>query len=148
MAIRKAEERVLVAQFRDECRRRGLAFTHQRQVIYRVAASMTEHPTPEAIYERVRREMPSISLATVYKNIKTFLDAGILRELSVHHGSLRLDPNTAAHHHLVCSRCKTIVDLPEEAIEPVRVRGTLPLGFHVERHAVEIVGLCAKCARA
>ena len=83
---------MLVAQFRDESRRRGLAFTHQRQVIYRVAASMTEHPTPEAIYERVRREMPSISLATVYKNIKTFLDAGILRELSVHHGSLRLDP--------------------------------------------------------
>jgi Fur family peroxide stress response transcriptional regulator len=147
MAFTKAGQDHLVAAFRDECRRRGLASTHQREVIYRVAASRMDHPTPEAIYDRVKREIPSVSLATVYKNLKMFLEAGLLREVTIHHGSLRLDPNTDPHHHLVCERCKSITDLPEDGIEPVRMRSKLPKGFHVQRYSVEFIGLCPKCAQ-
>jgi Fur family peroxide stress response transcriptional regulator len=147
MASSKAGQERLAAAFRDECRRRGLASTHQREVIYRIAASRMDHPTPEAIYGLVKREIPSVSLATVYKNLKLFLEAGLIREVTIHHGSLRLDPNTHPHHHLVCERCKSITDVPEDGIEPVRMRGKLPKGFHVERYSVEFIGLCAKCAQ-
>ena len=136
-----------VAMFRDRCKQHGLAYTHQRQVIYQALLDSRDHPTPESIYETVRREIPSISLGTVYKNIKTFLDAGLLREVTVHHGSLRLDANLESHHHLVCRVCRSITDVPEHELEPARFTGKLPKGFKIQRQTVEIIGICAQCAK-
>ena len=127
------------------CRERGLAATHQRLVIFEELRAASGHPSPELIYERVRRRIPSISLGTVYKNIRTFLEAGLLREVSLHHGSTRLETNLTPHHHVVCARCKSILDVPAGEIEPLQFRGSLPAGFQVERYAVEIVGRCAAC---
>lgn len=125
----------------------GLSLTHQRVVIYRAVCEMRNHPSPEAIYEAVRKQIPSISLGTVYKNIKAFVESGLVREASPHHGTLRLETNLHEHHHLVCKRCKTIVDLDEADLEPIRLRRTLPEGFQVERYSVEFHGLCATCAK-
>lgn len=137
-----------LAEFRRLCREKGLAVTHQRQVIYEALMAEHGHPSPEAVYERVKEKIPSISLGTVYKNIHTFLDAGLLREVSLHHGSLRLETNLHPHHHLVCARCKSIVDFPVHDLEPLQWKGKLPDGFQVERYSVEIVGVCAVCASA
>lgn len=129
--------------FRDS----GLSLTHQRVVIYRAIREMRNHPSPESIYERVRQQIPSISLGTVYKNIKAFVESGLLRELSPHHGTLRLETKLVDHHHLVCTRCKAIVDIDDKDLEPIRLKRLLPEGFHVERYSVEIHGLCASCAK-
>ena len=129
-------------------KKRGLSVTHQRQVIYDALMGMQGHPSPEAIYEEVRRQIPSVSLATVYKNIKTFVDRGILREVSLPHGSARLETNLAPHHHLVCVRCKSIVDLDDADVEPVRLKAEVPRGFRVQRYSVEVIGLCRDCAAA
>jgi len=136
-----------MAHFRQRCQELGLAYTHQRQVIYRLLAGTDAHPSPEAVYEKVRREMPSISLGTVYKNIKVFVDAGLVHEVSPLHETLRLDANLDPHHHLVCESCKKVQDLPEEEVEPIRFRGRLPKGFQPGRTVVEVIGLCAECAR-
>ena len=132
--------------FRRTCVEKGLAVTHQRQVIYRALISMPEHPTPESVYEVVRSEIPTISLGTVYKNIKTFLSAGLLRAVTLHHESLRLDANVAHHYHLVCTRCKSITDLPADDLEPIQFRRTPPRGFRVQNYSLEVHGLCAACA--
>lgn len=136
----------VVQVFRERCRASGLALTHQREIIFRTVYEMRSHPTPEAIYERVRERIPSISLATVYKNLKTFLDAGLLREVSPMHGSLRVDANTEEHHHLVCTECRTVIDLAEDDLEPARLLRSLPEGFVLKRCAVEFYGLCPRCA--
>jgi Fur family transcriptional regulator, peroxide stress response regulator len=141
-----SSSREFVESFRRLCHEHGLAFTHQRQIIYGAVLSARDHPTPEAIYDRVRRQIPSISLGTVYKNINIFLEAGLLQQVSLHHGSLRVDANTHAHHHLVCKMCRTIIDLEERDLEPARLRAKLPKGFHVERQNVEIIGVCESCA--
>jgi len=132
--------------FRRHCAERGLAVTHQRAVIYRALASSDEHPTPERVYEQVRAEVPSISLGTVYKSIRTFTEAGLLREVNPLHESLRLDADLSNHHHAICVRCHRIQDLPEEALEPVRWRQRPPAGFRPERTKVEVLGVCAACA--
>ncbi len=132
--------------FRRRCRELGLAFTHQRQVIYRLLAGTDTHPSPEAVYEKVRREIPSISLGTVYKNIKVFVSAGLVREVNPLHETLRLDANLQPHHHMVCANCKKVGDLPEDGLEPIRFRGKLPNGFRPARTVVEVIGLCAACA--
>ena len=136
-------------EFRSRCRERGLAFTFQRQAIYEAIADSREHPTPELIYEQVRVRIPSISLATVYKNVKTFLDSGVLKEVTLHHGSVRLESNMTPHHHVVCSSCKAIFDLEESAVEPVQLpRIGLPAGFSIEQSRVEFVGVCKSCQTA
>jgi Fur family peroxide stress response transcriptional regulator len=144
---RPAQIEAQVDAFRRRCRAAGLSLTHQREVLYRALLETREHPSPETLYERVRRRIPSISLATVYKNIHTFLEAGLLRELSPHHGTLRLESNLAPHHHIVCVRCKAIVDLEESDLDPVRLRRKLPPGFALQRCNVEFQGLCAACSR-
>ena len=134
------------SDFRALCRQHGLAATHQRRVIYETVMSLHGHPNPELIYEGVRKKIPTISLATVYKNVRTFLDSGMLREVSFHHGSLRVEPNEHEHHHLVCVRCKQITDLDAESLGPVRVKERLPRGFQVTRITIDVLGVCAACA--
>jgi Fur family peroxide stress response transcriptional regulator len=121
-----------------------LANTHQRQVLYRALAESDEHLSPEELYDKVKGEVPEISLATVYRNIKIFKKCGILEEVTPLHDSYRLDPNLTDHHHLVCRFCQSIVDVPNEDIEPIRFRNGPPSGFTVERY--EILGMCSRCA--
>jgi len=132
--------------FRGRCVEAGLPCTHQRQVIYQALLDSEDHPSPEMLYERVKRDIPSVSLATVYRNIKTFLDNGLIGEVSLHHGSLRLEANNTPHHHLVCRSCRKMFDLSEEQVEGIRLRDRLPAGFQLERFVVEAQGLCANCA--
>ena len=127
------------------CRSHGLAATHQRRVIYATVTSLHGHPSPELIYEKVKKKIPSISLATVYNNVRTFLASGMLREVSMHHGSLRVEPNNHEHHHLVCVRCRSITDLHAKNLGLLRLK-TQPRGFRVTRIAVDVLGICAACA--
>jgi len=106
--------------FRDICKRHGLAVTHQRQVIFETLTDMHGHPSPEAVYELVKAHIPSISLATVYKNLKTFEERGLIREVSPHHRSARFETNSTPHHHLVCLRCKAIMDVPAADVRRLR----------------------------
>ncbi len=133
--------------FRDLCAEHGIAVTHQRQVLYEVMRGMDGHPSPEEVYARVKRKIPAISLATVYKNIHLFVESGVLREVSLHHGSRRVEMNEREHHHLVCSRCKTISDIDLEALDGARFppQPVLPGGFRVERYSVDVIGICEKC---
>ncbi|MCS7042940.1 MAG: transcriptional repressor [Bryobacteraceae bacterium] len=134
-------------EFRRRCREAGLALTHQREMIYRAVLESEGHPSPEGIYERVKRRIPAISLATVYKNIRTFLEAGLVKEVTLHHGALRLESNPAEHHHLVCVRCRAIIDLDGDSVAPVRLRRKPPAGCRILRYSVEFQGLCPGCAR-
>lgn len=133
----------LKARFQE----RGLTLTHQRQVIYDTLMGLHGHPSPEEVFARVRRKVPSISLNTVYSNLKMFVASGILREVSPHHGSLRVEVADHQHHHLVCSGCKSILDIDEDEVGPIRLKN-VPKGFAVQRFAVDIIGKCAACQRA
>lgn len=132
--------------FRERCREAGLACTHQRQVIYHALAASDSHPSPEAVYERVRTQIPSISLATIYKSIRTFIDEGLLLQVNPLHEAVRLDANLEPHHHLVCTVCKSVEDLPAGMIETPRALRPLPGGFRASQFHVEVLGVCARCA--
>ena len=138
---------ISTAGFSSLCREHGLAATHQRRVIYETVMSLDGHPSPELIYEAVRKKIPSISLATVYKNVRTFLESGMLREVSMHHGSIRVEPNESEHYHLVCTRCRRITDLDPESVQVVALSRKRPLkDFQVTRISVDVLGICAACA--
>jgi Fur family peroxide stress response transcriptional regulator len=134
--------------FRELCHEHGIAVTHQRQVLYEVMQTMQGHPSPEEVYARVKKKVPAISLATVYKNINLFVESGVFRKMSLHHGSVRVEMNEQPHHHVVCSKCRKITDIGEKELGFVAWRNRLPDGFLVERYAVDVIGICAKCQAA
>ena len=134
--------------FRDLCAEHGIAVTHQRQVLYEVMQGMTGHPSPEEIYAEVKEKIPAISLATVYKNIHLFVESGVLREVSLHHGSQRVEMNETDHHHMVCSRCKAISDIAADELGLPPEHQVLRGGFLVERYSVDVIGLCVSCQQA
>ena len=137
-----------VDAFTDRCAEAGLAATHQRLVIYRVLAESNDHPSPESVYERVRGEIPSISQATVYKNIHLLTELGLVNEVNELHRTNRLDANLDRHHHLVCVRCKKVVDYYDEELDKLQAPERATHGFRIRRCQVEMHGLCPDCQAA
>jgi Fur family transcriptional regulator, peroxide stress response regulator len=133
-------------QFRELAWKSGLAATHQRHVVYESVVASHGHRSPEQIYAAVRKRVPSISLATVYNNLRLFVEHGLLREVTPHASTLRVDGNLKPHHHLVCSRCKTVQDIEGDFINLKRISRQLPDGFDLSQPLVEVFGLCRRCS--
>jgi Fur family peroxide stress response transcriptional regulator len=132
-------------QFRELAWKYGLAATHQREVVYEAVVSSHGHHSPEQIYAAVRRRIPSISLATVYNNLRLFVERGMLREVTPHATTLRVDGNIEPHHHLVCTRCKAVQDITGDFIDLKRLARQAPGGFDLTQPLIEVFGLCQRC---
>ena len=133
-------------QFRELAWKSGLAATHQRHVVYESVVASHGHRSPEQIYAAVRKRVPSISLATVYNNLRLFVEHGLLREVTPHASTLRVDGNLKPHHHLVCSRCKTVQDIEGDFINLKRISRQLPDGFDLSQPLFEVFGLSGRCS--
>ena len=132
-------------QFRELAWKCGLAATHQRQVIYEAVVAMPGHYSPENVYSQVRQRTPSISLATVYKNLRLFVEHGLLREVSPHASTLLVEGNLEPHHHLVCTRCKAVQDVEGDFIDYKKLSRRAPRGFDLTQPLVEVFGVCRRC---
>ncbi len=121
--------------------------TKQKEAILRVVRSTTRHPNANWIYDEVRREVPHISLGTVYRNLKQLGEEGLILEIKLDQALSRFDGNTRYHHHFVCDRCGRVFDVEsDEQIERAMMekisRGT---DFEVTRHRCELYGVCKDC---
>ena len=97
---------------RDLFRANGRKITAQRQCIFRALEGDVTHPSAERVHERVLREMPNVSLKTVYQTLNDLAELGAISVLDVGTGSARFDPNVEnTHHHLVCRSCGKVRDL-------------------------------------
>jgi len=133
-------------EFRELAWKCGLAATHQRHVIYEAVVAAPGHYSPEQVYAEVRRRTPSISLATVYKNLRLFVEHGLLREVSPHASTLLVEGNLEPHHHLVCTRCKTVQDIEGDFVDFKRLARQAPGGFDLTQPLVEVFGICRRCS--
>ncbi len=134
-------------QFRDLAWKCGLAATHQRQIIYEAVTATPGHHSVEAVFAEVRGRTPSISLATVYKNLRLFVEHGLLREVSPHSSMLLVEGNLEPHHHLICTRCKAVQDLDAaDFVNFKKLARRAPRGFDLSRPLVEVFGLCRRCS--
>ncbi len=98
--------------FKDMLKNAGLKPTFQRiKVLEHIDKLRYSHPTAEMIYNSLHKELPIISLTTVYNAIHTFHKKGILNALTITGEEIRYDPNTDSHHHFLCSKCGRIIDI-------------------------------------
>jgi Fe2+ or Zn2+ uptake regulation protein len=130
----------------DALRARGLKLTAPRRLILDAVRETAAHPSAAVVYRRVRRRLPRVSLATVYRNLRLLAAEGLLRERP-DASSLRFDGNTARHDHFTCVDCGRIYDVPTLSATSVRRRVAMRTGFEVLDHRVEFSGRCRQCRR-
>jgi Fur family peroxide stress response transcriptional regulator len=124
----------------------GQRFTEQRATVYRYLAATQAHPTADEVYLAVRRSLPGISLATVYKSLETLVGCGLAVKLTYADDSARYDGRTDPHHHARCVVCDRVVDIPglipETEVEALRAHTE---GFTVTGYRLELSGYCSSC---
>jgi Fur family peroxide stress response transcriptional regulator len=132
----------------QRCRDRGMHITPQRMAIYRALLEAEDHPSPEVLYQRVRPQMPSLSLATIYKALDTLVELGLVQEVSPLSESKRYDANLDKHHHLICTECKSVIDIYDASLDRIDRIGLArrPAGFVPQSVHVQVLGICAACA--
>ena len=95
-------------------------FSKQRETIFNILYADKSHPNVDIIYQNVQKEIPNISLGTVYRNLNAMADEGRILRLDVGDGVVHFDANVKPHLHMLCDDCKSIIDLDVEyeTIEP------------------------------
>lgn len=122
--------------------------TKQKRAIWSVLESAHRPLSPSQVQEQVSQELPSVSLATVYRVIKAFVEDGRLVPVSFPGAPDRYETKACAahhHHHFLCTSCDRAFDLPGCGL---KVSTGLPTGFAISRHEVVLYGSCDKCAEA
>jgi Fe2+ or Zn2+ uptake regulation protein len=118
--------------------------TLQRRLVYEAVAGTHLHPTAEWVYARVRREMPRVSLGTVYRNLQLLVAEGRLRSWA-RGRTTRYDADLDPHDHFSCRRCGLLVDLPRAPRAYPEERRLRSRGHEIEERILEFVGICRDC---
>ena len=119
----------------------------QKEAILRIVKGTTSHPTASWVYDQVRREIPNISLGTVYRDLKLLVEERQILDISLDGTLNRFDGNTQYHQHLICEQCGRVFDVMiKESAERAMVRSVAQgTGFKVAQHRHEFYGLCQDC---
>lgn len=124
-----------------------MKYSRQRELILETVRHFPIHPTADEVYTQVKREIPSISLGTVYRNLNLLTGLGLLRKLeTAGNSSVRYDGRNDEHCHLVCNTCGTIADMDLRLFTPIDSIVEQKTGFTVSEHDIILKGTCASCA--
>jgi Fur family peroxide stress response transcriptional regulator len=127
-------------------RSRGHKVTPQRLAIYGMLVGTKAHPSVESIYETLKGRFPTMSLATVYKNLQALMESGLVQQLSVNQPFSRYDADVEPHGHLVCLGCGRVDDLEDRSIvQSVAERCQETADFDVRHPAISLFGYCSEC---
>ncbi|UEC43155.1 MAG: Ferric uptake regulator [Methanothrix sp.] len=134
-------ESSIIKTFRNS----GYRATPQRIAISRYILSSHSHPTAQKVYGEVKKDHPTVSLATIYTTIKALKEMGMIQELNHPQSETRLDPNMEPHLHLICSRCERISDWMDPEMEDFIARVSDEADFVVTGLRFDLKGICSSC---
>jgi Fur family ferric uptake transcriptional regulator len=130
----------------DLLRACGKRVTAQRRLVLEIVAGSEGHLDAGEIYRRARTRDPRISLSTVYRNLNLLQELGIISELHLdeehHHYEVK---QASGHHHLICSRCDSVVEFDSPLADRLISEVAEQEGFSIERAHIDLVGVCGEC---
>lgn len=129
----------------EQLKMNGVRMTPQRHAILSYLMGSMSHPTADEIYKSLSPNYPSMSVATIYNNLRLFVEAGLVRELTYGDDSSRFDADLSDHYHAICKSCGQIVDFEYPPLLEVERAASDKTGFMVEGHRMEIYGVCSTC---
>ena len=122
-----------------------LKLTPQRLAVYKYLMSTNEHPSAEVIYTALQDEYPTMSLATVYKALKTLAEVGLIQELNVGEGNFRYDGKVDSHPHIQCIHCSKVEDFQTFDLSTLNEEAQKHTSFRVLSNKVYFYGICTDC---
>lgn len=132
-------------KLRQKLEERGGHFTQQRAAVFDYLSHVDHHPTAEEVFLTVKRKLPKISLATVYKNLEALVSCGAASKLTYGDGSARYDIRTDHHYHTRCLKCGGVADLEAADGEKLLKQIKPQTGFEVKDYRLELIGYCRDC---
>ena len=129
----------------QRCERKGLRMTSQRKIIALVLEDAADHPDVEELYKRASKIDPTISIATVYRTVKLFDEAGILDKLEFGDGRARYEDAEREHHdHLFDVNSGRVIEFVDSDIEKLQEKIANKLGYKLMGHKLELYGVPLK----
>lgn len=133
---------VIIQKLRDK----GHKITPQRLAIARILAESKGHPSVDNIYDQIKKDFPTMSLATVYRNIFLIKSFGEVLELGFPDGSNRYDGNKPyPHPHVICIQCGKIMDPHLDSLDDMKKEVAAETNFTILNHRLDFFGICSKC---
>jgi len=133
--------------FCNACHQLGIKVTQQRLEIFREVAQSHEHPDAETVFHGVQSRLPTVSLDTVYRTLKTLTELGFITTLGSRQDSLRFDAKKQPHHHYVCVTCGKVQDVEDDDLLDVKnVQRAMGAYGSVQSAQLEVRGICNACA--
>ncbi len=119
--------------------------TLQRKIILEELRRFRRHYSAMEVYERVKRRIPQISFATVYRNLRLLREKGAVMELTLGKEASLWDGVSSAHYHFTCKSCGAVADMPVEYDSAWERTIARKAGFAITEHRAEFYGYCDKC---
>jgi Fur family peroxide stress response transcriptional regulator len=142
LADYKKRFEIIIQKLRDH----GYKITPQRMAIVKILAKSEGHPSVEDIYGQTKTNFPTMSLATVYRNIILIKSVGEVIELGFPDGSNRYDGNKPyPHPHVICIKCKKIVDPNLDSLDDMKKEVSDETQFRILSHRLDFFGICSHC---
>ncbi len=121
--------------------------TNQRRLILDKLKEVYNHPTAEDLHEMLVKEMPSIGLATIYRNLDIMEKDGLVLKIKGKDKKAKYDGHTHRHCHLVCKKCGEVFDIDDIEKISINSKKINALGFFLDLDCLTIYGLCKKCKK-
>lgn len=135
----------MMTDIEELCQKKGLRMTDQRRIIAQVLSNAEDHPDVEEVYKRASDVDSHISIATVYRTVRLFEEAGILERHDFRDGRSRYEPVSDEHHdHLINIETGEVIEFHLEEIEQLQDDIAKKLGFRLVDHRMELYGVPIK----
>lgn len=122
-----------------------MKFSRQREIILRHVKDFPVHPTADQVYTALKKENPSLSLGTVYRNLNQLSEMGMLNKIRIADGSDRFDGRTDPHLHMICEDCGQVFDIETPELEDIISRIGQRDGHKITGVTLNLRGICAEC---
>ncbi len=103
------------------------------------------HPTADYVYELLKKELPSLSLATVYRNLNQLAENGMIRKIEGLDGAIHFDHNLEKHYHFICTKCNKVYDVPYDVAPDLADKVSAQTGLIIENYDISFKGICPEC---
>jgi Fur family ferric uptake transcriptional regulator len=123
----------------------NMRLTSQRQIILEELKKVKSHPTADEMYDMVRKRLPRIGLATVYRNLELLAKLGIIRKLEVDGKQKRFDGDISPHYHIRCIKCNQVDDIFIKMDRGLEKSAASCCDYKILDHHVQFSGICSKC---
>ena len=120
-------------------------FSRQREQIYQALCAAKTHPSAQMVYDDLKKDLPKLSLGTVYRNLNQLAEYEEISKITGLDGSVHFDHNTHKHFHFICNKCNKVYDIPAEVVPSLEQKVKELTGLDITECELVLRGTCKDC---